>query len=128
MTCLLFLLQSVMVAGFSTADIRSAVQAAGDGGVVEFPAGQYDVTGTIRPRSGQTFVGYRAVLRRADSVTTLLTSDVRAGDHTITAADASIYAPGMYLSIVESSGLMRETDRHQIVSVEGNQITLRSSR
>ncbi len=66
---------SVTVGGYTTGDIHTARDAAGAGGKIRFPAGQYDVDGLTASQPDQTWIldRYATIKRTSTSLTPLLT-------------------------------------------------------
>ncbi len=116
----------VVVDGFDTAAIQAAIDIAGIGGTVIFPAGTYDITSVIRPKSNQTLLSQAATLRRSDPILTTLTQPAVAGSTKLVVNDTSQYAIGMYVTPIQPGGGYNQIEekKHYVTAISGQELTL----
>ena len=83
---------------FDHSAIKAAIDAAGEGGTVQFTAGKrYNLCNTIYPRPFQQLIGNGATLRRCDALTPTLAQDAQQGATTILVEDASRFERRMFI-------------------------------
>jgi hypothetical protein len=112
------------------AAIQAAMNAAGDGGEVEFVAGKtYIQCKQLLPRPRQTIRGNGAVLKRCDAVTATLLQEAQAGARTLIVDDPSAFELGQSLTPVKGAGGATEGESvisHYLQLISGNQITIQN--
>lgn len=121
-----------------TQSIADTITAAGTFGTVYFtPSKTYLVNGSLSPLEGQTFIGYGATLKRANTENTTLANTASGGATSITVADASIFAIGDRFIITDSTSplggvgyletSMNANQTHTISNIVGNVLTFSPS-
>lgn len=115
------------------AAIKSARDAAQDGGLVLFTGGRtYTVCQTVGMIDNQTWTRTgtgAAVVRRADAATSLLVEGVAKGDLSVRVTDPSAFELGMGIAVVRSDSPGGSADgefvEHVIESIDGDRLVFR---
>lgn len=118
-----------------TAAIRLAITAAGTGGTVHFTYGKtYLISGTLTFLSKQRIYGYGATLKRGNKVSTTLTANALEDATSLSVTDASVFAVGHTIIILDATGTYDGTGVDEnssnsnipqtITAIDGNTITV----
>jgi hypothetical protein len=105
--------------------INRALQAAGEGAVIEFTPGKtYLINRMLSYEAGQTLSGYGATIKRGKQIktTTSTAIEIGRGSRFLTVASTTGFEVGMTITVVDAAG--PELGNHTILSIDGNVIEL----
>jgi pectate lyase-like protein len=108
-----------------TLAIRGAITAAGANGVVLFPPGKtYLLSGSLTPLSGQTWIGYGAILKRRAEISSATSTNITTGGSppAITVANGALFSVGMDVTVF--NGASYDPHNHRILTIAGNVLTV----
>lgn len=114
-----------VVQGFDFEAVEHAVNTAGWGGSIEFPAGIYEIENTVNPKPGQTlFSNGGAVFHRPSPPETILVSDVLPGDDFVEVQNPDLFNVGDFITPVGVGGGDDDVEpaNRRVISIDGNRL------